>query len=115
MEEDFGDSFLGRTRTTLWDFLEKPWTSTAAQGYAIFALIVILISTVTFVASTFEELQLDENGRQNYPNIIYAIEILGSVCSQYYASVPLLICTGFLKYPFGHLFQTEIKIDFKTN
>ena len=28
---------------------------------------------------------------------------------------PLLICTGFLKYPFGHLFQTEIKIDFKTN
>ena len=30
-------------------------------------------------------------------------------------SDPLLICTGFLKYPFGHLFQTEIKIDFKTN
>ena len=28
---------------------------------------------------------------------------------------PLLICTGFLKYPFRHLFQTEIKIDFKTN
>ena len=23
---------------------------------------------------------------------------------------PLLISTGFLKYPFGHLFQTEIKI-----
>ena len=28
---------------------------------------------------------------------------------------PLLICTDFLKYPFWHLFQTEIKIDFKTN
>ena len=28
---------------------------------------------------------------------------------------PLLICTGFLKYPFGHSFQTEIKINFKTN
>ena len=28
---------------------------------------------------------------------------------------PLLIFTGFLKYPFVHLFQTEIKIDFKTN
>ena len=28
---------------------------------------------------------------------------------------PLLICTGFLNYPFGHLFQTEIKINFKTN
>ena len=26
-----------------------------------------------------------------------------------------MICTGFLKYPFGHLFQTEIKIDLKTN
>ena len=30
-------------------------------------------------------------------------------------TTPELICTGFLKYPFGHLFQTEIKIDFKTN
>ena len=30
-------------------------------------------------------------------------------------SYPLLICTDFLKYPFGHLFQSEIKIDFKTN
>ena len=30
--------------------------------------------------------------------------------SQYKRTVPLLICTGFLKYPFGHLFQTEIKI-----
>ena len=30
-------------------------------------------------------------------------------------TIPLLICTGFLKYPFGHLFQTEIEIDFKTN
>ena len=27
---------------------------------------------------------------------------------------PLLICTGFLKYPFGHLFQTEMEMDFKT-
>ena len=26
---------------------------------------------------------------------------------------PMLICIGFLKYPFGHSFQTEIKIDFK--
>ena len=28
---------------------------------------------------------------------------------------PLMICTGFLKYPFGHLFQTEIKIKLSTN
>ena len=43
-----------------------------------------------------------------------------SISHQYLTNVltdsdPLLICTGFLKYPFGHLFQTEIKIDFKTN
>ena len=30
-------------------------------------------------------------------------------------NLPLLICIGFLKYPFGHLFQTEIKIDCKTS
>ena len=30
-------------------------------------------------------------------------------------TLPRLNCTGFLKYSFGHLFQTEIKIDFKTN
>ena len=43
----------------MWDFLEKPWTSTAAGWYAVASLGVILISTVTFIMSTFDELQTD--------------------------------------------------------
>ena len=38
----------------LWDFLEKPWTSSAASSYAILSLLIVLISTATFIISTFE-------------------------------------------------------------
>ena len=38
----------------LWDFLEKPWTSSAASSYAILSLLIVLISTATFIVSTFE-------------------------------------------------------------
>ena len=37
---------------------------------------VILVSTVTFIVSTFEELQVDAEGNQKYPKVILAIEIL---------------------------------------
>ena len=63
-------------RTCLWDFLEKPWSSIPAQWYALASLAVIFISTATFIVSTFEELQVDENGEQPYPMVIYAIEVL---------------------------------------
>ena len=36
-------------------------------------------------------------------------------CSKTHEVFERLLLPGFLKYPFGHLFQTEIKIDFKTN
>ena len=41
-------------RTVLWDFLEKPWTSSAASSYAIVSLLIVLVSTATFIISTFE-------------------------------------------------------------
>ena len=37
---------------------------------------VILVSTVTFIVSTFEELQVDKDGNQAYPDVIVAIEVL---------------------------------------
>ena len=37
---------------------------------------VILVSTVTFIVSTFEELQVDKDGNQAYPDVIFAIEVL---------------------------------------
>ena len=46
---------------------------------------------------------------------IFGIYFHHKVGVNMYATNPLLICTVFLKYPFWHLFQTEIKIDFKTN
>ena len=42
------------SRIVLWDFLEKPWTSSAASSYAILSLLIVLISTATFIISTFE-------------------------------------------------------------
>ena len=44
--------------------------------YAVASLVVILISTVTFIVSTFDELQVDEEGNQEYPTVILGIEIL---------------------------------------
>jgi hypothetical protein len=35
--------------------MEYPETNNFAQGYAFFSLGIVLISTVTFVVSTFEE------------------------------------------------------------
>ena len=66
-------------RTCLWDFLEKPWSSSAAQTYAVASLGVILVSTITFIVSTVDELQEDEEGNQKYPQVILAIEILDVV------------------------------------
>ena len=37
---------------------------------------VILVSTVTLIVSTFEELQVDKEGNQAYPDVIVAIEVL---------------------------------------
>jgi hypothetical protein len=48
-------------------------------------------------------------------NPITAMGFLAMFTFQLENTNPLLICTGFLKYPFGHLFQTEKQIDFKTN
>ena len=45
---------LSVSRIVLWDFLEKPWTSSAASSYAILSLLIVLISTATFIISTFE-------------------------------------------------------------
>ena len=41
----------------MWDLFEKPWTSNFAKHFACFSLFMVLISTVTFVASTAEQFQ----------------------------------------------------------
>ena len=76
IEHYYNTALLFFFRTCIWDFLEKPWTSSGAQLYAVASLGVILVSTITFIVSTFEELQEDEDGNQAYPEIIFAIEVL---------------------------------------
>jgi hypothetical protein len=44
--------------------------------YAVASLGVILVSTITFIVSTFEEMQVDEDGNQAYPTIIFTTEVL---------------------------------------
>ena len=65
--ENFGDGKVGEVRSYVWDLMEKPWTSDAAQWYAVFSMIVVVISTVTFVLSTMPELT-DDLGNNNITN-----------------------------------------------
>ena len=57
-DADFGDGELAKARTWVWETLEKPWTSNFAKHYACFSLLMVIISTVTFVISTSEEVQV---------------------------------------------------------
>jgi hypothetical protein len=55
---------------------------------------VILVSTITFILSTFDELQADENRNQAYPAIIFAIDVLGSSPFLFSrSSFSLLLCS----------------------
>lgn len=64
MEEDFGNSKIGRIRKYLWNLTEYPETSKAAQVAAFVSLGVILISTLVFILSTLPELQDAEDGAE---------------------------------------------------
>ena len=59
-DADFGEGALARVRTWVWETFEKPWTSSFAKHYACFSLLMVVISTVTFVISTSvsEEVQV---------------------------------------------------------
>ena len=44
-------------RCSVWDFMEKPWTSRGANIFAILSLLVLFISTITFIVSTVEDIK----------------------------------------------------------
>ena len=73
-DEDFGSHCLGKWRTWVWNTMEYPWTSQVAQFCAFFSLTMVLVSTVTFIVSTIEELQTNEEGEVEYPVLLYIIE-----------------------------------------
>ena len=55
-------------RSSLWDFLEKPWTSEPAKIFAFFSLSILFISTITFVVSTVDEFSVGGDNDINEDN-----------------------------------------------
>ena len=74
-EEDFGNDNLGQWRTWLWNTIEYPWTSKLAKFLALFSLSMVIISTITFIISTADELQTDQSGEMEWPVVVFIIEL----------------------------------------
>ena len=53
IDEDFGHHILGRIRKILWNLTEYPETSMAARFVGFLSLGLVIISTLTFIMSTF--------------------------------------------------------------
>ena len=62
-EEDFGESCIGQVRTKLWNFLEYPETSLGAQALAFLSLLMVCISTITFIIGTNYEGEQEKKQR----------------------------------------------------
>ena len=73
-------SLVGNSRSFLWDLLEKPWTSLAAQYYAMASLFVVFISTLTFVVSTVEDAKVNQDGEEANTGLLLVIDITGEEC-----------------------------------
>ena len=101
-------------RSWLWNTLEYPWTSNLAQFLAFFSLSMIVLSTITFIISTADELQkgsitklpvwtcnsnwkifVDENGNLEFPLVVYLIELLDNFVTIFFSAeflTRLIIC-----------------------
>ena len=75
-EEDFGSSSIGQWRSWMWNTMEYPWTSKTAQFLALFSLSMVLVSTITFIISTADELKKDAEGNVEYPTVVFIIDML---------------------------------------
>ena len=62
-DEDFGESLIGKIRKILWNFLEYPETSIAAQALAFLSLLMVCVSTVTFIIGTNSEGEREKRER----------------------------------------------------
>ena len=100
-EEDFGNSKTGLWRTWLWNTIEYPWTSNLAQFLALFSLSMVIVSTVTFIISTADELQEDENGMIEFPTVVLIIEMIDNFVVVFFSVeylIRLIICPKKIKF-----------------
>ena len=54
---------IGKIRKILWNFLEYPETSIAAQALAFLSLFMVCVSTVTFIIGTNSEGEREKRER----------------------------------------------------
>ena len=59
----------------MWNTIEYPWTSKLAKFLALFSLSMVIISTITFIISTADELQMDQSGEMEWPIVVFIIEL----------------------------------------
>ena len=87
-EEDFGNTFVGSCRSYLWNLLEYPWTSRAAQAFAILSVLMVIVSTCTFLLSTAV-------GESGHPAFAVAIEAIDGLVILFFTLEYLarLICS----------------------
>ncbi|NP_001122212.1 uncharacterized protein isoform X1 [Danio rerio] len=69
-EEAFDDMILGESRRSLWDFMEKPFSSIPAKLMAVTSSMFVLISLVTMTLSTVEEMENIESEGKNYGEFV---------------------------------------------
>ena len=83
-DEEFGTGRCAGYQRFLWDLMEKPWTSNAAQYYAVASLFVVGVSTLTFVLSTMEDAKSEDSGEEANPFLLTAINITGKMNLNYF-------------------------------
>ena len=96
---------IGKIRKILWNFLEYPETSIAAQALAFLSLLMVCVSTVTFIISTQ---LIDPDGNVDYveyPKAVYLIDLMDNFVTIFFSGefiTRLVICprkVKFLKKP----------------
>ena len=76
-------------------YLQKITSHRLAQFVAFFSLSMVLVSTITFVLATIEELQEDEEGQSDYPIIVAIIHLIDNFVIIFFTIeyiLRLLIC-----------------------
>ena len=85
----------------MWNTIEYPWTSSLAQFLALFSLSMVILSTITFIISTADELQMDAEGESEWPVVVLIIEMTDNFVIVFFSLefvIRLLICPNKLKF-----------------
>ena len=117
-EEDFGNTQCAQWRAWVWStignikFLKLkmanqlheyrvPLDLQACAVLALFSLSMVILSTITFIISTADELQMDEGGESEWPLVVLVIEMTDNFVVVFFTLeflVRLAICPNKIKF-----------------